>query len=379
MSGSCIERAQPEQRNCICTTCICIHVAMGVCTHKWAYLPVSIQHHPVFSREKKWRWCTQLADVDKNNQFEYWQRSVLLHLSRIQCTGCVLFLPPRCKPKKRKQQEWPKSLVWFKLVGLLCCDLHNLYGGNREARRELIRANVTADSHFSGGWLDVKFSKWVSRTHEKSSDDEGKKKKKRERGRKKRRQDDKLERIVIPFLFHRGIKSKLAGFSMGRKKNHSSIFITYYEVEELHTMIFMCFFMRLFIFHKVFVSPRQVQVFTPVKGFTQPGMRTQSFKPVTRRVELLPPKLQRISIFIMEHYFPWEKISDYSAVFCWKTERNRTTTAHTLTDTETDRLWLAGIFLVCTRAANTPKTRVISHVTFNNDSIRYLSQTVCPA
>lgn len=299
-------------------------------------------------------------------------------LSRIQCTGCVLFLPPRCKPKK-KESSRNDQRVWFDsnwsgyyvVICIICTEGTERLGESwLEQMSQRIPISAAADWTWS-------FPN-ESRGHMKSLQ-MMRGKKEEERGRKKRRQDDKLERIVIPFLFHRGIKSKLAGFSMGRKKNHSSIFITYYEVEELHTMIFMCFFMRLFIFHKVFVSPRQVQVFTPVKGFTQPGMRTQSFKPVTRRVELLPPKLQRISIFIMEHYFPWEKISDYSAVFCWKTERNRTTTAHTLTDTEADRLWLAGIFLVCTRAANTPKTRVISHVTFNNDSVCYLSQTVCPA
>lgn len=58
-------------------------------------------------------------------------------------------------------------------------------------------------------------------------------------------EEGKLESVVIPFLFHGGIKSKLAGFAMIRK-NHSRVFITHYELEELHTMSFMC----LFIFIK---------------------------------------------------------------------------------------------------------------------------------
>lgn len=58
--------------------------------------------------------------------------------------------------------------------------------------------------------------------------------------RKEAGEEGRLESIVIPFLFHRGIKPKLAGFSMIRK-NHSTVFITHYEVEELHTMSFMCF------------------------------------------------------------------------------------------------------------------------------------------
>lgn len=108
-------------------------------------------------------------------------------LRHVQYTGCVLFLPSRSK--QRKQQEWVRSLVWFKLVRLLRCDLHNLYEGNGEARRELIRENVTVDSHFSGNWLDVKPFKWASRTHEKSSDDE--KKKKTEERRKKEKKSVK--------------------------------------------------------------------------------------------------------------------------------------------------------------------------------------------
>lgn len=102
-------------------------------------------------------------------------------------------------------------------------------------------------------------------------------------------EDGRLESTVIPFFFHKANKSKLGGFSMIRK-NHSRVFITYYEVEKLHTMSFICFFMRLF--YEVFVSLRQL--FTPVKGFTQPGMRTQSFKMVIRQVELLPHQTSRI-------------------------------------------------------------------------------------
>lgn len=141
--------------------------------------------------------------------------------------------------------------------------------------------------------------------------------------RKESGEEGKLESIVIPFLFHRGIKSKLAGFSMIRK-NHSSVFITYYEVEERHTMSFMC----LFYFHEVFVSPRQVQVFTPVKGFTQPGMRTQSFRRVIRQVQLLPPKLQRVSFLL------WNTISsrrkyDYSAECFGERQRETEWQQHT--------------------------------------------------
>lgn len=102
-------------------------------------------------------------------------------LSHVQYWLCPL---PPLKGKMKKQQEWVRSLVWFKLVRLLRCDLHNLYEGNGEGRRELIRENVTVDSHFSSNWLDMKRSKWAWRAHEKSSHDE--KKKTRGRGRKKR-------------------------------------------------------------------------------------------------------------------------------------------------------------------------------------------------
>lgn len=143
------------------------------------------------------------------------------------------------------------------------------------------------------------------RTHEKSSDDE----QEREENAGERKESDeegKLGSVVIPFIFHRGIKSKLAGFPMIRK-NHSRVFITYYEVEELYTMSFMSFLCVFFSFHKVFVSPGQVQVFTPVKGFTQQVSSGSSFAPNT----------SKDLFFIMEHYFLLEKISDYSArEFC---------------------------------------------------------------
>lgn len=75
----------------------------------------------------------------------------------------------------------------------------------------------------------------------------------------------------------------------------------------------MCFFS----FHKVFVSPGQVQVFTPVKGFTQPGMKSHKVSSGLLDMSSFTPNTSKDLFFIMEHYFLLEKISDYSArVFC---------------------------------------------------------------
>lgn len=87
---------------------------------------------------------------------------------------------------------------------------------------------------------------------------------------------------------------------------------------------FYVFFMCLFIFIKSLCP--QGKVFTPVKGFTQPGMRTHSFKLVIRKSSFCPPNFKSF-LFIMEHYFLLEK---NKWLFC----RNRMTTARTLTISE---------------------------------------------
>lgn len=164
-------------------------------THTWADLPVYIQLRPVFSREKRgrpenprnWQMWTRTADLNIGNA-----ASCYTSLSRAEYTVCVLFLPS--KETKKKQQECKK--VWFKLVRLLRRDLHNLFEGNGEARRELIRENVTVDSHFSSNWLDMKLSKWASRTHEKSLQMMRKKDKRAWKKGKKGR----LDTIVTPIL-----------------------------------------------------------------------------------------------------------------------------------------------------------------------------------
>lgn len=143
--------------------------------------------------EREARESTQPADVDKNSRFEYWQRSVLLYIPQSCKIYCLCPLPP-LKGKQKKTAGMQK--VWFKLVRLLRRDLHNLFEGNGEARRELIRENVTVDSHFSGNWLDMKLSKWASRTHEESLQ---MMRKKDERAWKKGKKG-RLDTIVTPIL-----------------------------------------------------------------------------------------------------------------------------------------------------------------------------------
>lgn len=75
-------------------------------------------------------------------------------------------------------------------------------------------------------------------------------------------EEGKTESPVIPFLFHRGIKSKRAGFAMITENHSSVVFITHREVEELHTE----FYMSVLFSWSLCVSS-QVQVFTPVNGF----------------------------------------------------------------------------------------------------------------
>lgn len=65
-------------------------------------------------------------------------------------------------------------------------------------------------------------------------------------------------------------------------------------------MTFMCFFYVSFYFHKVFVSPRQVQVFTPVKGSTKPSTKTRSFIPVSRS---FAPNSSKGLLFIVARCF----------------------------------------------------------------------------
>lgn len=89
-------------------------------------------------------------------------------------------------------------------------------------------------------------------------------------------EEGKLERIVIPFLFHRRIKSKLAGFPVIRK-NHSKVFITYYEVEELHTMSFM-YFLCAFLFSSSLCVPKASSSIHPSKRVHTAGHEDVKFR-----------------------------------------------------------------------------------------------------
>lgn len=192
------DRVWPEQHTkvlfvhlCMLPWCMWIYEP----THTWADLPVYIQLRPVFSRQKRGRpenprnrqmW-TRTADLNIGNA-----ASSYTSLSHAKYTVCVLFLPS----KENKKKTAGMQKVWFKLVRLLRRDLHNLFEGNGEARRELIRENVTVDSHFSGNWLDMKLSKWASRTHEESLQ---MMRKKDERAWKKGKKG-RLDTIVTPIL-----------------------------------------------------------------------------------------------------------------------------------------------------------------------------------
>lgn len=122
------------------------------------------------------------------------------------------------------------------------------------------------------------------------------------------------------------------------------------------------------------MSPRRVQVFTPVKGFTRPGTRTRSFKRVIRRLVLLAPTLQRVSFLYHGTLCPvWEKKWLFCQVFCWKTERNRMTAGHAgglwsrrtpAAGRHSARLW---------PRCKHPENQDTSHVTSNGESMRYLS------
>lgn len=151
----------------------------------------------------------------------------------------------------------------------------------------MIRENVTADSHFSGNWLDMKLSEWALRTHEKSSDDEEEKKKTRERGRKKGRRWRGQARERCPDFTENML-------------DFQSIYDILWSKKSCRPWLLCVFFYVSFYFHKVFVSPRQVQVFTPVKGSTKPSTKTRSFIPVSRS---FAPNSSKGFLFIVARCF----------------------------------------------------------------------------
>lgn len=216
-----------------------------VCTNKWAYMLVYSTPSSFQSKKKKKelrvRNPTQLADVHKNKQSEYWQCSSLLCLL---CTLHWLCPSPPLKRQTKKEAGMSKEFGLILIGHIICIICKKGIGSLKESwlkkKSQWIHISAATDWTWS-------FPNYSQGTHEKSSRNDEQERRENVEERRESGEVGRLQSTVIPFFFHRGIKSKLAGFSMIRK-NHSRVFISYRRA--VHHEFYVFFYVSFYIFIK---------------------------------------------------------------------------------------------------------------------------------